>query len=45
MPATTSCTHRLAGGPLVCTRVTPHEPGHGCTYESTSGVHTASDEE
>ncbi len=33
----TRCDHRLNGGPLVCTRPSAeHEPGHGCTYESTS---------
>ena len=31
------CTHHLAGGPLICTNPHPHEPGHGCTYTSTSG--------
>lgn len=39
------CTHRLADGPLACTRADQHEPGHGCVYQSTSGVpdaHTAS---
>lgn len=30
------CAHELADGPLVCTRPDPHQPGHGCTYESTS---------
>lgn len=31
-----TCTHRLADGPLVCSRTDDHEPGHGCTYESTT---------
>ena len=30
------CDHQLAGGVLTCTRPDPHQPGHGCTYESTS---------
>jgi hypothetical protein len=29
-----TCTHRLADGPLVCTRTTTHAPGHGCVYTS-----------
>lgn len=32
------CDHHLADGPLVCIRTTPHDPPHGCQYESTSGV-------
>lgn len=40
-----ACDNRLAGGPLVCTNVDPHEPGHGCTYLSTSGVPNAPKEE
>lgn len=39
------CDHRLAEGPLVCTRLEAHEPGHGCTYQSTSGVPQAPKEE
>lgn len=33
------CDHHIADdGPLTCTRPDPHTPGHGCTYQSTSGV-------
>lgn len=32
-------------GALACTRLDPHEPHHGCTYESTSGVPHAPKEE
>lgn len=28
------CVHRLADGPLVCTRTDPHTTGH--TFESTT---------
>lgn len=37
----TSCPNHPFGDPegLACTRdAAEHEPGHGCTYESTSGV-------
>lgn len=42
------CDHHLAEGPLECRRDDDHEPGHGCQYESTSGVpdkHTLSSRE
>lgn len=42
------CEHRLADGPLQCTRTDAHEPGRGCIYQSTSGVpdaHTATSKE
>jgi len=42
------CTHRLgddAEAGLQCVRTTPHDPGRGCVYESTSGVPHAEKEE
>lgn len=40
-----TCPATLGDGPLVCTRADTHEPHHGCTYESTSGVPDAPKEE
>lgn len=39
------CDAVLGEGVLVCTRLDPHEPHHGCTYESTSGIPNAAKEE
>lgn len=32
------CDATLNNGPLTCTRLDPHEPGHGCTYQATHGA-------
>lgn len=40
-----TCLAHLGDGVLVCTRTDPHEPHHGCIYESTSGVAHALKEE
>lgn len=45
MIAAIACPARLADGALACTRADVHEPHHGCTYESTSGVPHAIKEE
>lgn len=34
------CDSHLFDGDLICTRLDPHEPHHGCTYASTSAIPT-----
>lgn len=43
----TACPCHLADDPsaLACVRTDAHEPHHGCTYQSTSGVAGAEKEE
>lgn len=39
------CDHRLADGPLTCTRTDTHEPGRGCIYQSTTVADGRHDDE